>query len=380
MHDIFADQPRLLLTPGPLTTSPRTRAALDKDWGSRDQDFIALSEGVRTRLVALAGAAGSHVAIPLQGSGTFALEAAIQSLVPRHGRVLVLVNGAYGRRIAEMAARIGRLGRVLEAPENQPIPPEGVRAALAADAAITDVALVHCETTSGLLNPLAAIADTVREAGRRLILDAMSSFGAVPIDLRATPCMAVIGSANKGLEGVPGMAFVIADLAHLAGCAGYAVSLSLDLYAQWRGFEADRQWRFTPPVQVVAALAAALDQLEEEGGVPARHARYQANCAMLIAGMRAHGFSVYIDDAHQAPVIVTFRIPQGGWFDFGQFYAFLAARGVVIYPGKLTQEPSFRIGCIGAIGRPEMARALAAIHVFMAQHGSAKNKPQVSVQ
>jgi 2-aminoethylphosphonate-pyruvate transaminase len=371
MRDIVADQPRLLLTPGPLTTSSRTRAALDKDWGSRDQDFIALSEGVRIRLAALAGGTGSHVAIPLQGSGTFALEAAIQSMVPKHGKVLVLLNGAYGRRIAEMAFRIGRLGRVLEAPENQPIPPEGVRAALAADATITDVALVHCETTSGLLNPLAAIADAVREAGRRLILDAMSSFGAVPIDLRVTPCMAVIGSANKGLEGVPGMAFVIADLAHLAGCAGNAVSLSLDLYAQWRGFEADRQWRFTPPVQVVAALAAALDQLEEEGGVPARHARYQANCAMLIAGMRSHGFSVYIDDIHQAPVIVTFRIPTGRWFDFARFYAFLAAHGVVIYPGKLTQEPSFRIGCIGAIGQAEMALALSAIDLFMTEHGPA---------
>ncbi len=364
MPDI-EDQPTLLLTPGPLTTSARTRAALGRDWGSRDAAFIALSESVRARLAGLAGGTGSHVAVPIQGAGTFAVEAAVQSLVPRDGRLLVLVNGAYGRRIADMAERIGRLGGVIETAEDRPVDAARLRQALAADPALTDVALVHCETTSGILNPLAELAGVVRAAGRRLILDAMSSFGAVPIDLRATPCAAVIGSANKGLEGVPGLGFVIAELSHLAGCAGNAVSLSLDLHAQWRGFEANQQWRFTPPVQVVAGLAAALDQLEEEGGVTPRHARYQANCAMLTAGLRAHGFVTYLDDAVQAPVIVTFRIPEGGWFDFEAFYAFLVARGVVIYPGKLTREPSFRIGCIGAIGAAEIARALAAVGAFM---------------
>jgi 2-aminoethylphosphonate-pyruvate transaminase len=331
------DMPVLLLTPGPLTTSARTRAALGRDWGSRDAAFLALSEKLRARLAGLANAAGSHVAVPMQGSGTFALEAAIQSLVPRDGKLLVLVNGAYGRRIAEMARRVGRLGGVLEIAENQPI----------------KAAAVHA-------------------AGRRLILDAMSSFGAVPIDMQEAPCMAVIASANKGLEGVPGLGFVIAERAHLARCEGNAVSLSLDLYAQWRGFEADRQWRFTPPVQVVAGLSAALDQLEAEGGVAARHSRYSANCAMLKAGMRAHGFTCILEEADQAPVIVTYRVPPGGWFDFGQFYDFLAGQGVVIYPGKLTQEPSFRIGCIGAIGTAEMARALAAVTLYMVAHGPAQ--------
>ena len=254
MPDTDADQPQLLLTPGPLTTSARTRAALGRDWGSRDAAFIALSESVRARLAGLVGGAGSHVAVPIQGAGTFAVEAAVQSLVPRDGKLLVLVNGAYGRRIAEMARRVGRLGRVLEVAEDQPVPPDAVRAALADDAAITDVALVHCETTSGILNPLAPIAEIVQAGGRRLILDAMSSFGAVPIDLRATPCAAVVGSANKGLEGVPGLGFVVAELAHLGTCADNAVSLSLDLHAQWRGFETNQQWRFTPPVQVVAGI------------------------------------------------------------------------------------------------------------------------------
>jgi 2-aminoethylphosphonate-pyruvate transaminase len=356
----------LLFTPGPLTTSAQTRAALGRDWGSRDGDFIALSEGVRRRLVEISGLAGTHAAIPVQGSGTFAVESAVQTLVPHDGRLLVLVNGAYGHRIAEMARRLGRDCVVLELPENQAIPPDAVAARLAADPVITDVALVHCETTSGLLNPLTEIAAVVQQAQRRLLVDAMSSFGAVPI--APTPCTALIGSSNKGLEGVPGLGFVIAEIAHLLTCEGNAVSLSLDLFAQWRGFETTQQWRFTPPVQVVAALSAALDQLDAEGGIAARYARYSQNCAILVRGMKEYGFETYIDPALQAPVIVTFRIPDGGWFQFQPFYDFLHARGIVIYPGKLTREPSFRIGCIGAIGPDDMARALVEIGAYMKVH------------
>ncbi len=362
-------RPPLLLTPGPLTTSARTRAAMDRDWGSREPDFTALSESVRARLAALANVADTHAAVPIQGSGTFAVEAAVQTLVPRDATLLVLVNGAYGRRIVAIARRLGRRVLVLEAAEDQAIEPDAVRRALDADPSVTDVALVHCETTSGLLNPLPALAAAVRDAGRRLLLDAMSSFGAVPIDGAATPFTALMASSGKALEGVPGVGFVLAERAHLQGCANVASSLSLDLHEQWRGFEADGQWRFTPPVQVVAALSAALDQLDAEGGVHARHARYARNRDLLVRGMRAHGFETFLDPALQAPVIVTFRIPDGGWFRPGAFHDALQARGVVIYPGKLTQVPSFRIGCIGAIGEPEMRRALDAVEAFMAEAG-----------
>ena len=365
--------PPLLLTPGPLTTSDRTRAALGRDWGSRESDFIALSEGVRARLAALAGVARTHVAVPVQGSGTFAVEAAIQTLVPRDGRLLVLVNGAYGCRIVEIARRLGRDWVAIEAPEDQPIAADKVAEVLAADRAISDVALIHCETTSGLLNPLPEIADCVRQAGRRLLVDAMSSFGAVPIDGGQIPFTALIGSSNKGLEGVPGLSFVIVDTAYLQGCAGNSSSLSLDLFEQWRGFEANGQWRFTPPVQVVAGLAAALDQLDAEGGIAARHARYRRNCDLLVEGMRARGFASYIEPGVQAPVIVTFAIPAGGWFRFQVFYDFLHARGIVIYPGKLTAMDSFRIGCIGAIGSDDMTRCLTAIDGYLATHRTAQS-------
>ena len=365
--------PPLLLTPGPLTTSDKTRAALGRDWGSREADFIALSEGVRARLAVLAGVGRTHVAVPVQGSGTFAVEAAVQTLVPRDGRLLVLVNGAYGRRIADIAGRLGRAWVALEAPEDQPISAGRVAEALAADRGISDVALIHCETTSGLLNPLPEIAACVRRAGRRLLVDAMSSFGAVPIDGGRVPFTALIGSSNKGLEGVPGISFVIVESAYLQGCAGNSTSLSLDLFEQWRGFEANGQWRFTPPVQVVAGLASALDQLDAEGGISARYARYRRNCEVLVEGMRARGFSPYIAAADQAPVIVTFLMPPGGWFKFQAFYEYLHARGIVIYPGKLTGVDSFRIGCIGAIGAGDMMRCLIEIDGFLAEHRNGRS-------
>jgi 2-aminoethylphosphonate-pyruvate transaminase len=364
----------LLLTPGPLTTTRATKCVMLRDWGSRDHDFIELTARVRRRLTAIVGGrAGSKTCVPIQGSGTFAVEAALQTLIPRDGKLLILVNGAYGRRMAEICRVIGRAYEVLEWPENQPVDGRQVAAALEADRSITDVAVVHVETTSGLLNPLANVAALVAGAGRRLHIDAMSSFGAVGIDAASVPFTSLFASSNKCLEGVPGIGFVIADVAALERAKGNAVSLALDLEAQGRGFEANGQWRFTPPTHVLAALDAALDQLDAEGGVPGRFGRYSRNCAVLCAGMRELGFTPWLEEGLQAPIIVTFRIPDGGWFRFGDFYDSLHRRGIVIYPGKLTVMDSFRIGCIGAIGEAEMRRALGVIaETIQAMGGSRK--------
>jgi 2-aminoethylphosphonate-pyruvate transaminase len=353
--------PPLLLTPGPLTTDPRVRAAMDRDWGSRDAAFIALTTELRTRLLAIANGAATHVAVPLQGSGTFIVEAAIATLVRPTDKLLVLVNGAYGRRMVEIARRLGRPVEAMEWAEDEPVDAQAARRALAADPAITHVALVHCETTSGLLNPLAEVAAVAARAGRRLILDAMSSFGALPIDLAATPVAAVLASSNKCLEGAPGLAFAIVEEAVLAAAKGASPSLSLDLHDQWRGFEANGQWRFTPPVQVVAALVEALRLLEAEGGPPARLARYQTNLAVLIDGLVPLGYPLYLAQGLQAPIIATFRPPTGRPFDFQRFYDALAAEGFVIYPGKLTKEPSFRIGCIGAVRPADFGRLVTVV-------------------
>jgi len=356
----MTDSP-LLFTPGPLTTHPATRQAMLRDWGSRDAGFIALTAEMRSRLLQVAQDAGSHVAVPLQGSGTFAVEATVATLLPPEGKLLVLVNGAYGERMVSIARRMGRRAEALRWPEDEPVAPDRVAGALQADPGITHVALVHCETTTGILNPLPEIAAAVAAVGRPFLLDAMSSFGALPIDLRAVPITALMASSNKCLEGVPGLSFALIETAALAAAEGRSPSTSLDLHAQWRGFENDGQWRFTPPGQVVAALVEALRRLEAEGGPPARLARYRRNLETLTAGMARLGFQLYLDPAVQAPVIATFRLPQAPALAFGPFYDALAERGFLIYPGKLTEAETFRIGCIGALDEADFRRLLAAI-------------------
>ncbi len=355
----------ILLTPGPLTTAPETRAAMLRDWGSRDVGFIALTAELRTRLLDVANGAGSHVAIPLQGSGTFIVEAAIGTLVRTDEKLLVLINGAYGERIAAIAQRLGRPVETLRWGEEEAVDPRMVDRALASDPAITHVALVHCETTSGILNPLSEIAHVVAARGRALILDAMSSFGALEIDLTRIPVSAVLASSNKCLEGAPGIGFALVERSRIEEARGVSPSLSLDLQDQWRGFEANGQWRFTPPVQVVAALVQALRSLETEGGPAARRARYQENLDTLVAGMRRLDFQLFLDPAVQAPIIATFRPPAARPFHFERFYQGLAERGFLIYPGKLTKAESFRIGCIGALDRRVFERLLVAVEAVL---------------
>jgi 2-aminoethylphosphonate-pyruvate transaminase len=362
-------QSALLFTPGPLTTRVETRRAMLDDWGSREPEFIGMTAELRRRLLEIAGGQGSHVAIPLQGSGTFIVEAAIGSLIGPSDVLLVLVNGAYGERMVAIAKRLGRKVEALRWPEDEAVDPASVERALTDNPAITHVALVHCETTSGLLNPLGAVAAVVARHRRAFIVDAMSSFGALPLDLRETPIAAVLASSNKCLEGVPGIGFALVEKDAIARAKGVAPSLSFDLHDQWVGFESNGQWRFTPPVQVVAALVEALRLLEAEGGTAKRLQRYQRNCTALVDGMRRLGFRVFLDPSIQTPIIVTFRSPEDRRFRFDALYAALAARGFIIYPGKLTRAQSFRIGCIGALEPEIFGRLVAAIGEIMAELG-----------
>ena len=362
----------ILLTPGPLTTSMATKEAMLHDWGSWDGAFNALTASICRDLGEIVGAGNSHVCVPLQGSGTFAVEAALGTLVPADGKVLVPSNGAYCQRIVRILGYLGRAVTVIEFAEDEPADPARIDAALAADSAITHVAQVHCETGTGILNPLPEIAAVVAARRRRLIVDAMSSFGVVPIDVQAMPIDALVAASGKGLEGVPGMGFVIARLDTLEAATDNSHSLALDLHDQWLYMRKTGQWRFTPPTHVVAALRAALDQYLHEGGQPARLARYADNCATLVAGLRALGLRTFLDDAVQAPVIVTFHAPTDAAYDFPDFYRRVRDKGFILYPGKLTSIETFRVGCIGAIGSDAMRRAVAAI-------GSALDEMGVSI-
>ena len=360
---------KYLLTPGPLTTSLATKRAMLRDWGSRDPDFIAITRRIQDRLLAIAGVEDSHVAVPVQGSGTFGVEATLGTLIKPGQRTLVLENGAYGGRIVTILERIGREVSVLHWPEDQQVDPTALDAALSEDPSLEHVVVVHCETTTGILNDMVEIGRVCGTHKRRLIIDGMSAFGAIPIDGDSMPFDALIASSNKCLEGVPGMAFALIRKKFLELAEGNAHSLALDLYEQWRGLEANGQWRFTPPTHVLAAFDQALAEHREEGGVPARHKRYSANRDILVQGMRELGFETLLADAVQSPIIVTFLMPTHNCFDFSRFYDEMSARGFVIYPGKLALADSFRIGCIGALGPAEMRGAVAAVKVTLEAMG-----------
>ena len=331
-----------------------------RDWGSRDAEFIAITRRIQDELLVIAGVKASHVAVPMQGSGTFGVEATLGTLIAPGQRTLVLENGAYGKRVVTILERIGREVSVLHWSEDQQIDPAVLDNTLREDPAIEHVVIVHCETTTGILNDMVAIGHVTQAHNRRLIIDGMSAFGAIPIDGDSVPFDALIASSNKCFEGVPGMAFALIAREWLETAEGNAHSVSLDLYDQWRGLEANGQWRFTPPTHVLAAFDQALKEHGEEGGVAARHARYSANRDILVLGMRQLGFETLLPDAVQAPIIVTFLMPADPRFDFSDFYDDMSARGFVIYPGKLSLADSFRIGCIGALGAAEMRRAVAA--------------------
>jgi 2-aminoethylphosphonate-pyruvate transaminase len=365
----------VLLTPGPITTSATVKTAMLRDRGSRDADVIEMTRRVRERLTALVGGDGTHVCVPVQGSGTFAVEATIGTLLPAKARLLVLINGAYGRRMAHIADVIGRPIVTLQWPEVEPVAADRLEQALSTDHGITHVAVVHCETTTGILNPIEDVARVCARHARPLIIDAMSAFGALPLNARETLFAAVVASSNKCLEGVPGVAFAIVDRAILERASGNAPSLSLDLFDQWRRLEKDGQWRFTPPTHVLAALDRALDEHTAEGGVAGRGARYRRNHRVLIAGMKQLGFVPLIDERLQSPIIVTFRMPADPSFVFEEFYGQLRQRGFVVYPGKLTGADSFRIGCIGRIDEEVMRRALIAIAESMAAMGVRSGAP-----
>lgn len=365
----------ILLTPGPLTTSEATKAAMMYDWGSWDGAFNAMTATVCRDLTAIIQAQDSHVCIPLQGSGTFAVEAALGTLVPRKGKVLVPDNGSYCKRMARILGYLGREAVVLAHGEQEPADPARIDAALTEDPAITHVAQVHCETGTGILNPLAEIAAIVAKHGRALIVDAMSSFAAIPIDARKIRFDALIAASGKCLEGVPGMGFAIMRRSALERSAGNSCSLAMDLVDQWQYLQKTGQWRFTPPTHVLAALRAAIDQFQAQGAQPARLERYSENCATLVSGMRALGLKTFLPDSLQAPIIVTFHAPPDPAYDFREFYARVRDRGFILYPGKLTTVDTFRVGCIGAIGPATLEQAVDAIADALREMGVRRLAP-----
>jgi 2-aminoethylphosphonate-pyruvate transaminase len=362
---------KLLFTPGPLTTSLTVKQAALRDLGSRDDEFIAMVRSIRERLLGVAGVsvAQGYGAIPMQGSGTFGVESVISSVIPPNGRLMVLVNGAYGERIVAMAARLKIPVETLRCPENDTHDPADLESALRRDPGITHVGVVHCETTTGVLNPITGFGRIVRNAGRSYIVDAMSSFGALPVEMEAAGIDYLISSANKCIEGIPGFAVIVARRSALLATEGLARSLSLDLLAQWQALEKTGQFRFTPPTHSLLAFDQALRELEAEGGVAGRHARYSANHRVIAAGMARMGFRAFVPAEKQAPIITSFHYPAHPEFRFDDFYRRLSDKGFVIYPGKLSKVDCFRIGNIGRLYEKDMNALIAAVHEVLIDLG-----------
>jgi 2-aminoethylphosphonate-pyruvate transaminase len=361
---------KALFTPGPLTTSPTVKQAMLRDLGSRDFEFIELVRDIRRRLLALGEFnPDEYTAVLMPGSGTFSVEAVISSTLPPAGKLLVLVNGAYGQRMVQIA-QVLKIPVIAQTTAEDTLPDlVALEAALATDPAISLVAAVHCETTTGLINPIAEIGRLVKRAGRQYFVDAMSSFGAVPLIGAESYIDYLVSSANKCIEGVPGFGFVLARRAALAATQGWARSLSLDLLAQADGLDANGQFRFTPPTHALLAFHQALVELEAEGGVAGRAARYRANYATLLAGMRALGFQEYLRPERQGYLITSFRYPSHPNFNFADFYQRLNDKGYVIYPGKLSHADCFRIGHVGRLGPNDMTDLCHAIEQTLAELG-----------
>ncbi|RTE66886.1 2-aminoethylphosphonate--pyruvate transaminase [Amphritea opalescens] len=361
------DNPYLLLTPGPLSTSPTVRQAMMKDWCTWDQEYNQLVNAIRDRLVALAlpesdAASEEFTCVLMQGSGSASVESVIGSVIPPDGKLLVLANGTYGKRIGQIADVLSIDVKVWDFGEQGAIDLDALEQQLSGDHGYSHVAVVHCETTTGRLNPIEQIAKIVKNSNTCLIVDAMSSFGGVSIDVAKLDIDFLISSANKCIQGVPGFGFIIAKRSALELTQGMARSLSLDLYDQWKCMqEGGGKWRFTSPTHTVRAFDQALIELAAEGGVDARHQRYLQNHQVLVDGMRALGFKTMLEDDVQSPFITTFYNPTDAAYQFEEFYQRLKLKGFVIYPGKVSDADCFRIGNIGHVFPEDMERLIKVI-------------------
>lgn len=362
--DQLPDNPYLLLTPGPLSTTKSVKGTMLRDWCTWDEDYNRIVQRIRQELTKLASNRNGYTSILMQGSGTFSVESTIITAVPLTGKLLVLVNGAYGKRIVTIAQRAGIPVAVLDSGETSPPDLKLLEHTLSYDPDITHVAVVHCETTTGMLNPVKEIGELARTGDKGYIVDAMSSFGGIPMDIAEIGADYLISSANKCIQGIPGFGFIIARQAALETTRGQARSLSLDLFDQWETMERQGgKWRFTSPTHVVRAFARALDELAEEGGITARHERYCHNHRLLVEGMTELGFTPLLPAQWQSPVITAFHSPTHPAYEFRKFYNHLKQQGFVIYPGKVTDHDTFRIGNIGDVHAKDIRALLSAVRI-----------------
>jgi 2-aminoethylphosphonate-pyruvate transaminase len=360
MQDELDPSPYFLTTPGPVSTTLRVRRAQLRNQDPWDADFRALTTRLRHRIVALATRTLPAEMIPMQGCGTFAVESLVGSVLPESARILVLNNGAYGARMLRILRRLKIDCVEKVSPQELPVDPAIVETTLRDDPKITHVALVHCETTTGVLNPLAEVGRIAREFGKLYVVDGVSSFGGIPYTLEEANIDFLVSTANKCLQGVPGLAFAVVRREPFLATRGCARSYSLDLHDQWQHMEENNsKFRFTPPTTTILALSEALDELDAEGGIAARHARYQANHEVVVRGLAEAGYEPLVPAGSRSPIVTAFRFPTHSGWTFDGLYAALRGAGFTLYPGSISKAEAFRIGMIGS-GTPAVFEKLVA--------------------
>ncbi|KAL4480113.1 hypothetical protein ABPG74_020629 [Tetrahymena malaccensis] len=365
-------QPKLF-TPGPLLTTKTVKRSMNYDYGSRDPQFIKVVKDIRNDILSICEVQkGEYECVLIQGSGTYGIEAALTTAIPKtNHKLLIIANGAYGIRQQKIAQYNNINYITIDYDDNQVVVPEDVAKKLQENPDVTHVSMIHSETTSGLINPIEEVAKVVKAFNQNIIflVDAMSSFGAYRINPKEAGIDYVVASSNKNLQGIPGFSFAVVKTDVLLATKGNARSLVLDLYDQWQGLESNGQFRFTPPTHVLKATKVAIDEYLALGGLPARFKRYNNNQKLLVQKMTELGFKLYIDQAYQGCIITTFLTPTHPSFKFEDMYNFLASKGLVIYPGKLTKADSFRIGSIGEIYEQDILTLVNTIQEYLGSKG-----------
>jgi 2-aminoethylphosphonate-pyruvate transaminase len=360
----------ILLNPGPANTSPRVRQALlTPDLCHREPEFFQVMRDCRERLVRLAGGGADWSAVLFTGSGTAAVEATVCSAVPADRGLLVVDNGVYGDRLVRIARAHRIPVEVLRYANTVPVRPADVERTLGAHPGLSHVAVVHHETTTGLLNPVAEVARVAAAAGRRVIVDAMSSLFGEPLALGTDGLDFVTASANKCLQGIPGVAFVLGRRTALEALAGRPPrSVYLDLHGHWTTQEQDNT-PFTPAVQVLHAMREALLELEAEG-VAGRIARYGENCRVLRQGMGRLGLEILVPEGARSHILTTFRLPAGVGYE--ALHDAMKRRGYIIYAGQGDLRTyAFRVSNMGTLTPADMERVVAAFADSLAELAAA---------
>ncbi|MEI3164019.1 MAG: 2-aminoethylphosphonate--pyruvate transaminase [Lachnospirales bacterium] len=358
-----------LLTPGPLTTTDTVKKEMLFDHCTWDDDYKKITKKIQSELLNLAHTDDKNYAcVLMQGSGTFGVESVLSSVIRDTDKLLIIANGAYGKRMADIAEH-NKINYIMYVEDYNKIPDSNkVAEIIDQNPDITHISMVHSETTSGILNDIASIATVVKQRNKIFIVDAMSSFGGVDIPVEDLGIDFIISSANKCIQGVPGFSFIIGKRKLIENSKGVARSLSLDLYDQYRTMEIDGKWRFTSPTHTVIAFSKAIDEMKEEGGIKARNKRYSDNNKLLISKMAEMGFETYIDKSVQGPIITTFLFPEKATFTFNDMYSYIKKRGYAIYPGKVTDANTFRIGNIGEIYAEDIEKLCSIIDNFLKEN------------